>query len=131
MAARSRLSLAEQAFALRSAFPEGCGRIAKGKRLIFDLPLQPTAASRSYAVRIEYVQGHQPRVRVLDPPLRPRPGSSEIPHTYSPDTVCLHLPEEWNSGMRLADTIVPWASEWFFHYELWLASGQWLGGGHT
>ena len=31
--------------------------------------------------------------------------------------------------MQLATTIVPWCSEWLFYYELWLATGEWLGGG--
>lgn len=30
----------------------------------------------------------------------------------------------------IADTLVPWASEWLLFYELWLATdGQWLGEG--
>jgi hypothetical protein len=32
--------------------------------------------------------------------------------------------------MPIADTIIPWTSEWLFFYELWLASGEWHGGGH-
>ncbi|MDY0295864.1 MAG: hypothetical protein RB296_00975 [Acidobacteriota bacterium] len=31
--------------------------------------------------------------------------------------------------MIIAKTIVPWASEWLIFYELWLATGEWLGGG--
>ena len=31
--------------------------------------------------------------------------------------------------MLLADTIVPWAAEWLMHYELWLVTGEWTGGG--
>jgi len=31
--------------------------------------------------------------------------------------------------MSLADTILPWASLWFFYYEIWLATGEWVGGG--
>lgn len=131
MPTTDRLSLAAQAFALRRAFPDSRGRIVSGTKMVFDLHLQPTTASCRYAVRIEYTQGRQPRVRVRDPSLRTRPGCPDIPHTYSADTVCLHLPHEWNSRMLIADTTVAWASEWLFHYELWLATGQWLGGGHT
>lgn len=36
---------------------------------------------------------------------------------------------EWKPRMKLADTIVPWAAEWLLHYELWLATGEWGGGG--
>jgi hypothetical protein len=28
------------------------------------------------------------------------------------------------------NTILPWISEWLFFYELWLFTGDWLGGGH-
>ncbi|MGH8092034.1 MAG: hypothetical protein ACREIF_00990 [Chthoniobacterales bacterium] len=31
--------------------------------------------------------------------------------------------------MRLADTIVPWTSRWLYFYEIWLATGEWMGGG--
>lgn len=33
--------------------------------------------------------------------------------------------------MLIANTIVPWTSEWLFYYEIWLATGQWHGGGHS
>ena len=29
----------------------------------------------------------------------------------------------------LAHTIVPWIAEWLSYYELWHATGEWLGGG--
>jgi hypothetical protein len=32
--------------------------------------------------------------------------------------------------MFVSDTIVPWLTEWLFHYEAWHASKKWLGGGH-
>ena len=31
--------------------------------------------------------------------------------------------------MWIADTILPWTSLWLYFYELWHATGQWLGGG--
>jgi hypothetical protein len=31
--------------------------------------------------------------------------------------------------MVLADTIIPLASLWLFYYEVWFATGEWLGGG--
>lgn len=40
-----------------------------------------------------------------------------------------HHGTEWNSGMLIANTIIPWASGWLFFYEFWLATGQWFGGG--
>jgi hypothetical protein len=29
----------------------------------------------------------------------------------------------------MANSIVPWASEWLFFYEMWLITGEWDGGG--
>ena len=31
--------------------------------------------------------------------------------------------------MLIADTIVAWTCEWLIHYEIWLATGEWHGGG--
>jgi hypothetical protein len=31
--------------------------------------------------------------------------------------------------MPLAMTVIPWISEWLYFYELWLVTGEWLGGG--
>jgi hypothetical protein len=31
--------------------------------------------------------------------------------------------------MSIADTIVPWTAEWLVHYEIWLMTGEWYGGG--
>jgi hypothetical protein len=31
--------------------------------------------------------------------------------------------------MSIADTIVPWTSEWLMYYEIWLATSDWYGGG--
>jgi hypothetical protein len=31
--------------------------------------------------------------------------------------------------MLLATSIVPWLLAWLIDYELWLATGEWLGGG--
>jgi hypothetical protein len=31
--------------------------------------------------------------------------------------------------LSIADTIVPWTAEWLVHYEIWLMTGEWYGGG--
>lgn len=50
---------------------------------------------------------------------------------YGQKTLCLYRPSknEWDSPMSLADTVLPWTSLWLFYYEIWLATGEWLGGG--
>lgn len=35
----------------------------------------------------------------------------------------------WTGDMLIADTIVPWTCEWLIYYEIWLAIGEWYGGG--
>ena len=60
-------------------------------------------------------------------------GGRRIPHLYQqkPPRLCLYLPRtyEWQSWMRLDQTIVPWTALWLFYFEEWLASDDWKGGG--
>jgi hypothetical protein len=123
---RSGLNAAQQAFALRGRFPDGRGQLKSG-RLRWTFVLKPTPLSRSYRIQIEYGPRGQPRVRVLED-LETLDGKS-LPHTYSDGTLCLHEVEEWTSAMSIADTIVPWTAEWLAHYEIWLITGEWHGGG--
>jgi hypothetical protein len=58
------------------------------------------------------------------------PPRRALPHVYPLNTLCLFLGNrEWHESIPIADTLVPWASEWLLYYELWLATGEWLGGG--
>lgn len=92
--------------------------------------LVPTSLSETYSVRIRYRMGGTPIVHVLRPELHRR-GDVAIPHRYSDGSLCLLYPKanEWQSTMAIAETIVPWTSEWLAHYEVWLACGSWRGGG--
>jgi hypothetical protein len=69
-------------------------------------------------------------VDVLEPQLVGRNDDDKIPHTFRPGRICLHLREEWDATTYIHQTIVPWASLWLYYYELWQATGEWLGGGH-
>ena len=89
--------------------------------------LQPTALSRKYTVQICYTLSSLPRVKVLSQ-LPTRPGEP-LPHVYREGVLCLHTVGEWSPDMLIADTIVPWTCEWLIHYEIWLATGEWHGGG--
>lgn len=78
-----------------------------------------------------------PLVFVRHPTIAPRSGTDwlDIPHLlYDPESprdsaLCLFDPEqnEWRGSMWISDTIVPWASEWLHHYELWHFDGVWRG----
>jgi hypothetical protein len=106
------------------------GRARRG-RLRCVLRLQPSPASQTYTVTLTYRHGRHPQVSVTDPSLTLYPGATALPHVYPGNELCLSYPGEWTHNMLLAHTIVPWTSEWLLHYELWLITGQWAGGGHS
>lgn len=85
-----------------------------------------------YSVRVV-----QPQVEILSPMLRPRRGDAEgmLPHVYyGPDgevTLCMLDPDstEWSPADLLAETTVPWITDWLVAYEGWRATGEWTGTG--
>ena len=104
---------------------------------------------RSFHITIEYGIPKQddqvmyrlmPVVRVQHPSLVLNPEAAEeapLPHVY-PDKenyclspLCLFDPAagEWNHSMKIADTTVPWTVRWLACYEIWEATGRWVGGG--
>lgn len=122
------LTVAQQANLIRRAVPSARNRFQRG-RLISAVSLQPTEQSSTYTIEISYKPGSRPTVRVRQPVLQLRPDAAELPHVFTGDQLCLNLPGEWNPAMSIGDTIIPWAAEWLLHYEIWLACGEWTGGG--
>jgi hypothetical protein len=120
-------SVAQQAFALRARHPRSRVGLHSGA-LSCTVELTPSKISRTYTVQIEYRVGQHPRVTVLSPELDGRLGES-LPHVFRGDALCLYRDGEWSSRMLIADSIVPWAAEWLFFYELWIPDGKWHGGG--
>jgi hypothetical protein len=95
--------------------------------LTWEASLTPTVLSRTYPLRLDYRTGHHPAVRILKG-VNLRQG--EIPpHMYSDSRLCLYEESQWNSSMFLAETVVPWTSEWLAHYELWSVDGVWYADG--
>lgn len=127
MKPHASLSPAMQGSALLGRFP-GSELSMHGRSITWTASLQPTPLSREYTVRLTYApDGYPPRVKVLSQ-LASRPGEP-LPHVYSDGSLCLHAAGEWSRDMLIADTTVPWACEWLLHYEIWLATGEWHGGG--
>jgi hypothetical protein len=124
MSSARKLSLAQQATALRSSFP-GSKTDLRPKSLTWTGTIRPTPCSRDYRVKIVYEPGSYPRVTVLDP-LTTGP-DTHLPHTYRDDSLCLHAASDWNSTMAIADSIIPWTADWLAHYELWRHRSQWHG----
>ena len=130
---RHEISLIVQAYKLKNYFPKSKYCIQIGK-LIWRGYLQPTDLSQKYLIKIVYSQGKYPDVYVLEPkPLILAEGKTKLEHVY--DTKKQHLciyykkAKEWNETKFIANTIIPWTSEWLFHYEIWVATGTWHGGG--
>lgn len=95
--------------------------------------VKPTPLSREYKIRLIF-DGNKPSVYLL--------GSdiigierNDFPHHFEIDKdkhwvrLCLYYAGDWYSTMSISDTIIPWTVEWLFHYEIWLTTGVWNGGG--
>ena len=130
---KNKLSLVVQAHKLKSYFPDSKCFIRKNI-LVWKGYLQPMELSQKYIVKVVYQCEKHPDVYVIDPkPLVLAQGEKELPHIY--DTKKQHLclyyrkANEWDEKRFIADTIIPWTSEWLLHYEMWVFTGTWLGGG--
>jgi hypothetical protein len=107
---------------MRANFPGFSYRVRRGG-LIWTGTLQPTEESPSYEIQIDHELGRSPKVFVMDPAPR------HVVHRYRDGSLCLYWPKEWRwHGQRsLAETIVPWAALWLYHYEIWQVCGTWMG----
>jgi|SRR5690554_632385 len=131
---KNRISLVVQEGVLKSYFP-GSRILRKNEtNLLWEYELTPTPLSRTYKVKLTYSKGVGVKFYVLEPnPLPKAPGETFLPHVYSTaeQRLCLYYPKdnEWTPNMLFAKTIIPWACEWLLHYELWVMTGKWHGGG--
>lgn len=124
------LPLAAQVMRLRQLFPESMIQYKGHETIVWKGSLQPTPLSRPYLLRLDYKLKKWPKIWLMNPPLETRDGE-RAPHLYIDDSLCLFHPsyKEWSSDKLIADTIIPWASLWLYYYEIWLATGNWHGGG--
>jgi hypothetical protein len=111
-------------------------------------PLQPL--QRTYIIDVLYIRrywiadmevinGYTPCVRLVKPRLiEQHPVTRKFtPHVYwrlddpEASSLCLYDPasSEWSKDDLVADTAMPWVSDWLACYEGWLATGEWTGGG--
>lgn len=126
-------SLAQQKVALCKLFPQSTCIISKGK-LVCKSIVRPTHLSREYNVEIRYSISNGPEVYVFGDELQ-KLDDKDFPHNYGVDIerkrvkLCLYRFQEFSSDKLLSDTIIPWTIEWLYYYEIWLATGEWQGGG--
>jgi hypothetical protein len=123
------LTPAQQGYFLTKAFPQFRIKTARSVLRCVGV-LQPTPTSDRYTIEVEYKVPVRPKVRVVRPELRLAPGHSRLPHVFEGNELCLHVQGDWRPDLLISDFIMPWISGWLFFYEVWLATGEWFGGGH-
>jgi hypothetical protein len=123
------LTPAQQAYFLNLTFPK-FRIIAARHELRCVGTLQPSPTSDRYTVEVEYKVPTRPCVRIVQPQLRLASGRTKLPHVFKGNDLCLHLTGEWRPDLKISEYIIPWVSFWLFFYEVWLVTGEWLGGGH-
>jgi hypothetical protein len=123
------LTPTEQGYFLRLAFPDFQVTTARNQLQCVGV-VQPSAMSDAYTVRLEYDVPARPRVHVLQPELRLANGKTKLPHVFPGNELCLHLSTNWRPDQKICEFIIPWISVWLYFYEVWLVTGEWLGGGH-
>ena len=121
------MTLAAQALALRSAYPESRPRISRAL-LSWSYSLKPSEGSSSYDIRLEAHPYRQAEIVVLSPMLQPD-SQGRLPHVYDTGALCLNLAGDWRPNQLFINTTIPWTLEWLFFYELWLSDGVWRGDG--
>ncbi len=138
MASRPRvpwfpLSLAVQLANLRGMWPDFEGSVRRGV-LIARGVVQPSPLAQKYRIQLAYKIEDQPTVRIFEPRIIAFRANQPVPHVYDRNTEprpCLYYPNgrEWRSDRLLATTVLPWLLLWLSFYEVWLATGVWLGDG--
>lgn len=126
------LSLSQQIFVISEKYKNVKNWHIRRNTLVVVLKIKPTEYSSEYIIEIKYKKGYKPTVWLLEPKLQEFDGKK--PHHiygFCGDKVRLCIYDardsscEWNSGMVLADTVIPWVSTWLFAYEYWLITGIW------
>lgn len=130
---KREIPLIVQAKKMQLYFPDSKYSVRKNI-LVWKSYLQPTYLSSKYFIKVVYQHEKHPNVYVIEPkPLILAEGKSKLEHVYDTDRqhLCLYYKraKEWNGTKFIADTIIPWTSEWLLHYEIWVATGRWHGGG--
>lgn len=130
-----RPSLSQQHFFIKNKFPSSSITYNHPK-LIVNIKIKPNDLSRTYPVNIVY-DAHTRKIKVFVKGNLQKLDRQDFPHIYAKDKklgiaqICLFYPieKEWTTADWISDTIIPWASEWLFYYELWLGTGEWFGEG--
>jgi len=120
------VKLALQAVALHQFYPGSTIRLST-RGLTWHGTVVPSPMSRSYRIGLTARDERtRPDVYVIAPQLQPD-GGGRLPHVWDDGSLCLCATGEWRSNDLYVDTLIPWASEWLFFYEIWKATAIWMG----
>ena len=129
-----RLSLAQQACMLKQRHPESVCRIRQGSLYFRIDELRSCGRSHRYSLEIIKDPGRPVKVWLSGDALRKCANLRTIPHIYDSNEakrkvmLCLSY-KDWQPSQAYTDTFIPWAMEWILHFEAWLYTGEWNGGG--
>ena len=123
----------QQLVRIKAVYPDLVDSFSFKLPLHINLKIKPTEFSRTYLTQIRLTGSKKIEVFVLKPKLsKENKNNKTVPHMYSlsEGRICLYLPKEITSTDDYS-VIVPWISEWLYHYEIWKITGEWCGGGHS
>lgn len=131
-----KLSLALQAEWLKKRYPDSKCEL-KGNKLVWNGLINPTPLSKSYQIKLICDQNKIPEVYLIGKEIEGI-DRKDLPHNfgvcnnkgYQAVKLCLYYGKEFDNSNRFSDTLIPWAQDWLFHYETWLITNKWCGGGH-
>lgn len=134
MVRNRQFTVIEQLNFLKSTYQGSEGNVSCNT-LTWHCNIQPLSICDTYRLKITYKKGFYPKTYITSPkPLPLAKGAKSLPHTYDTkrQQLCLFYPGyyEWDSSMRIDETIVHWAAQWIVYYESWGMTGEWQGGGH-
>jgi hypothetical protein len=117
----NHVSLVVQRRLMQESFPQ-FQFFKKGNHWLGEL--KPTMQSPQYLIKISYQEYTAPKVEVISPAIHP-----DGKHIYPDGSLCLYFPEDhpWRGANLLARTLVAWAAEWLYCYEVLRATGEWIG----
>ncbi len=110
------------------------GKLKRKSIFYIMFEIQPTSSSMTYTLLFVYKERGTPYIYVLNPNLYEFCEKGiKIPHLYDHKRLrlCLYYPaySEYEGNDYIAEQIIPWTKLWLYHYEVWLYTKEWLGGG--
>lgn len=131
---KSKISISDQIRVLQNYFPDSQILLNKNRGFTWLGKLKSSPLGDTYKIKVVFEKKLSPAVYVVDPEkLKLAGGKTKLEHVYSQENqkLCLFYPDgsQWDDSKIIASTIIPWTIEWLYHYEIWLITGEWLGGG--